>query len=281
MLNLISGRHASLVAAFVGLVALAPTAHAGRGGSAGLIKDAIRSGSSDAIIAEVERAEFLTCPGCVEPLMELLDSDRYELREVAAWWFARRPVIAASLTTTALADLRGSDSIAARNAADMLGAFRRADVVPALAVAAGNRALSAEARTAAVRALGLIGSREGQAALTGALSDPDASVRWAAVDAWPAIRGQVGAAPVVARLGDSDGAVRARAAAVVGRLHEVTGRAALETALAGDASPEVRRNAAWALGQLGDPAARPALTAATLDASGLVRRTAAAALARL
>ena len=90
-----------------------------------------------------------------------------------------------------------------------------------------------------------------------------------------------GAAPVVARLADSDASVRVRAAAVVGSLHERTGLAALETALAGDANPEVRRNAAWALGELGDAGARPALTAALTDGSGLVRKTAQAALSRL
>ena len=88
-----------LAAAIAGVLALgAGTAQAGRGGSAARINDAIASGSADAIIAEVERAERLTCPACVEPLMELLESPRYELREVAAWWFARRPVIKAQLS---------------------------------------------------------------------------------------------------------------------------------------------------------------------------------------
>lgn len=271
-----------LAAAIAGTLTLASgTATAGRGGSAARIKDAIRSGSVDAIVAEVERAERLTCPGCVEPLMEALDDSRYEVREVAAWWFARRPVIKAGLTAQAITALGQTDAIAARNAADMLGAFRHPQAVPALAAAVANRALSAEARAAAARALGLIGDRGAAAGLTTALADPDASVRWAAVDAWAQIRGQAGAAPVVARLTDGDAGVRARAAAVVGTLHEATGRAALETAVTSDADPEVRRNAAWALGELGDAASRPALTAATSDSSGLVRRTAQAALGRL
>jgi len=271
-----------LAAAIAGTLTLASgTATAGRGGSAARIKDAIRSGSVDAIVAEVERAERLTCPGCVEPLMEALDDSRYEVREVAAWWFARRPVIKAALTAEAITALGQTDAIAARNAADMLGAFRHPQAVPALAAAVANRALSAEARAAAARALGLIGDRGAAAGLTTALADPDASVRWAAVDAWAQIRGQAGAAPVVARLADGDAGVRARAAAVVGTLHEATGRAALETAVTGDADPEVRRNAAWALGELGDGASRAALTAATTDSSGLVRRTAQAALGRL
>ncbi len=271
-----------LTAAIAGFLALAPAvAQAGRGGSARRIEDAIRSGSADAIIAEVERAERLTCPACVEPLMELLDSDRYELREVAAWWFARRPAIKTALTATALTTLRGTDSLAARNAADLMGGFRHPQAVPALVVAARNPALSAEARMAAVRALGLIGHRDGAAAITGALTDPDATVRWAAIDAWAQIRGQVGAARVVARLTDADPQVRERAAAVIGAAREPSARAGLEAALASDASALVRRNAAWALGELGDAAARPALTAATTDPSGLVRRTATIALGRL
>ncbi|HVV81547.1 MAG TPA: HEAT repeat domain-containing protein [Kofleriaceae bacterium] len=271
-----------LAAAIAGILTVAGgTAHAGRGGSAERIKDAMQSGSVDAIVAEVERAERLTCPGCVEPLMEALEDNRYEVREVAAWWFARRPVIKAQLTTQGLAALHGSDSIAARNAADMLGAFRHPQAVPALNVAVTNQALSAEARAAAAKALGLIGHLDGNAGLTAALADPDATVRWAAIDAWSLIRGQVGAAPVVARITDTDASVRARAAAVVGTMHEAGALTALEAAVTGDADPEVRRNAAWALGELGDPAARPALTAATTDRSGLVRKTAQASLARL
>ena len=274
-----------LAAAIAGTLALGTLgtgpAHAGRGGSAGRIKDAIRTGSVDAIIAEVERAERLTCPGCVEPLMELLESDRYELREAAAWWFARRPVIKARLSEDSVTALRGADSTAARNAADILGTFRHPQAVPALNTAIANRALSGAARAAAARALGLIGHRDGTAGLTAALGDPDAGVRWAAIDAWPLIRGQVGAAPIAARLADGDASVRARAAAVVGKRREPTARGAHEAAVTADTDPEVRRNAAWALGELGDAASRPALTAALTDRSGLVRRTAQAALAGL
>ena len=136
-----------LAAAITGALAFgAGSADAGRGGSAGRIKDAISSGSVDAIIAEIERAERLTCPACVEPLMDLLDDERYVVREVAAWWFARRPVIRAGLTTSAIAALGGTDTTAARNAADMLGSFRHPQAVPALATAVANRALGAEAR---------------------------------------------------------------------------------------------------------------------------------------
>src|SRR5687768_13321294 len=92
-----------LAAAIVGVLAFGGTASAGRGGSASRIKDAMNSGSVDAIVAEVERAERLTCPACVDPLMEMLDDERYAVREVAAWWFAKRPVLKAQLTTDAIA----------------------------------------------------------------------------------------------------------------------------------------------------------------------------------
>ncbi|HVK73842.1 MAG TPA: HEAT repeat domain-containing protein [Kofleriaceae bacterium] len=270
-----------LAAAVVGLLTFTSTAHAGRGGSAARIQNAVQTGSVDAIIAELERSERLICDACTPSVLDLLDHERYELREAAAWWIARRPALKAQLTERSLADLAGGDARLARNAADVLGTFRHPQAIDALAAAATRTSLGAEARMAAVRALGTIGHLRAKAALTAAMGDADATVRLAAVDAWAKLRHQDGAAPAVALIGDGDAAVRARAAAVVGRYREAGGRAALEAALTGDADPNVRRNAAWALGQLGDAASRPALTAATADASSLVRATAKAALAGL
>ena len=107
-------------------------AHAGRGGSAARIRNAVQSGSVDAIIAEVERTERLPCGGCVEVVTDLLDHDRYEVREVAAWWFAKRPALAEDIEVRSYDDLRGSDARLVRNAADFLGTRRRKDAVPAL-----------------------------------------------------------------------------------------------------------------------------------------------------
>ncbi len=271
-----------LAAAVVGLLTFAGgTAEAGRGGSASRIQNAVATGSVDAIIAELERAERLTCDACTPTVLDLLDHDRYELREAAAWWIARRPVLKNQLHARSVADLAGSDSRLARNAADILGTFRHPQAIGALAAAATRTDLAPEARMAAVRALGTIGHRDANAALTAAMADGDASVRLAAATSWLQVRKQASAGAVVGLVTDADATVRAKAAGVIGELRDGSGRLALEAALAGDADPNVRRNAAWALGRIKDAASRAALTAATTDPSPLVRQTARAALAGL
>jgi HEAT repeat protein len=276
-------RIASVVAAGIAAIALglASPAHAGRGGSSGRIADAVATGSVDAIIAEVERAERLTCDSCTPIVMDLLDDDRYEVREVAAWWFARRAALRVELGARATIDLTGADSRLARNAADLLGAFMHPQAITSLAAAAVRTDLSPEARVAAVRALGMIGHQRGRAGVAAAMSDADAGVRLAAITAFGKLRKQTDAAPVVALVRDGDATVRAAAAGVVGGLRDAGGRANLEIVVVGDADSNVRRNAAWALGQIGDPASRAALTTATTDTSSLVRSTAKAALLAL
>ena len=269
---------AALAIAFTG--ASAGLAEAGRGGGVERMRHAVASGSTDAIIAEVERAERLVCLECVPVVMDLLDDDRYEIREVAAWWFAKRPALAAELRQRSLTDLQGKDARLVRNAADFLGTLGRPDAIAALAAVSRNAQLAAEARQHAVRALGSIGHHDGNTAIAAAMSDADAAVRLEALDAWASILGQRSAAPVVACIADGDARIRARAAAVAGELREASARQALEGALT-DVDPSVRRNAAWALGQIGDAASRGALEAAARDASPLVRRTAAAAIHQL
>jgi HEAT repeat protein len=259
----------------------AGTAHAGRGGSAARIRNAIATGSSDAIIAEIERAERLVCSACVEPVEGLLDDERYEVREVAAWWMARRPMLKVELTERSITDLAGSDAKHVRNAADILGTFRHPQAIPALNAAAARSDLTVEARVHIVKALGTIGDASGNAGIEVGLADQDATVRSAAIDAWLAIRHQQGAAPLVPLIGDSDAGVRARAAAVAGSMREASARAALETRLSSDPDPMVRRNAAWSLGRLGDAASRSALQAASRDPSSLVRNTAKVSLSLL
>ena len=270
-----------VVAGALALVGVTGTADAGRGGSAERITNAKATGSVDAIIAEVERAERLTCDRCVPVVMDLLDDDRYEVREVAGWWFARRAKLKVELTARATADLAGSDSRLARNGADLLGAFMHPGAVSALTAAAGRTSLTAEARLAAVRALGMIGHPAGRAGVVTGLTDADAGVRLTALDAWPRLRDVSDAAPVVALLTDADARVRAAAAGVIGGERDASGRAGLEAVLASDADANARRNPAWALGQIGDAASRAALTAATTDPSPLVRSTAKAALVAL
>jgi HEAT repeat protein len=264
------------------IVALAAgTADAGRGGSGGRIRNAVQSGSVDAIIAEIERTERLVCGDCIDIVTDLLDHDRYEVREVAAWWFAKRPALAADMKARSLADLRDADARVVRNAADFLGTLRHRDAVSALGAAAARPDLAPEARRHVVRALGTIAHASANPALTAAMRDSDATVRWAALEGWLAVLGQRGATPAVALVSDGDAAVRAKAAAVIGNLREAGGRAALEAAVTGDSDAVVRRNAAWALGRIGDRASRAALEAASSDASPLVRTTARAALQSL
>lgn len=272
-----------VLATAAALLGTANVAEAGRGGSHARIQNAIRTGSSAALIAEIERAERLVCgSACIETMMSLLEDSRYEVREAAGWWFARRPAQRAELRERALVDLQGADATAARNAADMLGAFRDATSLPALEAAALRQDLAPEARQHAVRAIGLIRAIDSNPTLATAMRDSSAAVRLEAVNAWYLIIGQTGAEPVIALLDDADVEVRRKAAAVAGALREAGARAALEQRLASDEDALVRRHAAWALGEVGDGAARPALEAAQAnDASTLVRGTARAALRQL
>ncbi len=268
-------------AASLVMVATPNLAEAGRGGSTSRIKNAIAGGSVHAIIAELERAERLVCGACIEPVMALLDDSRYRVREVAAWWFARRAAHKTELTQRSFGYLVGSDSIMVRNAADILGTFRHPVAVPALTTALARTDISAEARAHIAKALGTIGHRDANPALTSAMSSSDVQVRLEAVRAWLEIRRQANAAPVVALVNDSDMQVRRKAAAVIGSLRDASGRTALETQLANDTDPVVRRNAAWALGRIGSEASRTVLQNAVNDVSGLVRRTAKQALRKL
>ena len=269
------------IIATVALLALSTPAVAGKGGSASKISSAIQSGSVDAIIAEIERAESLVCGECIQLVTNLTDHERYEVREVAAWWFAKRPAMAKMLAEGFVTDLESGGSRAVRNAADFLGATATYTALPKLRAAIGRTDLDAEARLALVRAVKVMGHKDGNFVLLSAFGDADARVRALAVVAWRDIRGQVSAAPLLALLSDPDATVRAEAATVVGAFADVTGRGALEKLVATDASPVVRRNAAWALGKLGQAASREVLAAAANDRSGLVRMTAKVALAAL
>ena len=257
------------------------SAFAGVGGSAGKIQAAIQSGSVDAITAEVERAEGLMCSECISLVTNLTEDSRFDVREVAAWWFAKRPALKDQLAPQFLAELASGDSIKVRNAANFLGHTVTYEALPTFRAAIHRTNLSAEAKLAMVEAIAFMGHRDGNPVLVTAMADADATVRAAAVRAWRDILGQLDATPVVGLLGDSDPRVRAEAATVVGGLGAVAGRAQLEQLVVGDADPIVRRNAAWALGKIGDPASRAVLAQASLDKSGLVKLVAKAALASL
>ena len=278
-------RHRSLLVLalmLVAAVAVPRVAHAGRGSSYGQIMSAIRTGNADVIISELERAERLPCGACIEPVMALLDSEDYRVREVAAWWFARRPAQKTELIDVATARLYADDPVLARNGADILGTFRMRAALPALAFAAARTDLAPEARVAAIRAIGTISHPDGFPALVKAMTDGDATVRAEAIRSYRVMRGSPDGAPLTALLAATNVDVRREAAAAVGHFKNVGARAPLEAILAGDADELTRRNAAWSLGELGLAASRATLEqAAAQDASSLVRSVAKASMRKL
>jgi hypothetical protein len=274
------------VVAFLGIsLAAAGTAVAGRGSSPQAVQRAIASGSPDAIKSELERAEHLVCVSCVDMVMPLLDNNNQGIRQVAAWWIARRGV-ARNVRVEMLNRLGQPDSVAARNAADVLGELHYVSSVPALSAALSNPVFSSEARAHMAAALGRISRPEVVAPLTTALGTNDGVVQVAAMQALQSIAGLRDGSAVVPLLGngDADVDVRAEAATTLGMFHDASAASALVTALQSDASPIVRKRAAWALGEIraNTAVAGPALqNAAANDASPFVRSLAAAALTRL
>lgn len=258
------------------LTAAASTAWAGKGGSAGQLRSAVASTSVDAIIAEIERTEALICSDCLEIMTSLVDHSRYEVREAAGWWFAKRPVLKQMMIEQMAADLGAGGGISARNAADFLGAVRAYDQLGVLS-AAYDRGVATETRFAIIRAAGVMASRSGSALIAKGFTDPDPGVRALAVSSWRNLRGQTDAALVVALLSDGDAGVRAQAASTVGGYKDASGRVKLEAMVVNDPDAVVRRNAAWALGEIGQRASFAALDAAANDASPLVRGVARAA----
>jgi len=259
----------------------ASTANAGKGGSAAAIKTAVASGSQDSIIAEVERTEGLMCQECIDSVTALTEDSRYPVREVAAWWFGKRPQLAALMTAQMEDDLK-LDSVHVRNAADFLGTIKEYKALPLLRTAMLNGGLNADAKLALVRAAGVMAHVGGNPILEAGMTDTDAGVRAAAIDAWRDVLHQDGNIAVIeARLGDSDAQVRAHAATVVGAKHDINARTTLEQLVVSDADPYVRRNAAYALGKLGSKDSAAALTIASGDSSGLVKNVAKAALSSL
>jgi HEAT repeat protein len=276
------------VALLAGAVAFAGArpAQAGHGSSPGAIQNAIASGSVDAIQAELERAEYLVCSGCTDMVLPLVDHLDYRVRRVAAWWLVRRAT-SQQVYLQMLNRLSQPDSTAARNAADVLGEFGFPSAVPALGAALSNPIFSGEARAAMAKALGSIDRPEATAPLVAALADTNPLVQAGAVVALRNVTGFRDPSVALPLLGAADQQVRSEAAVTVGMMGTL-GRSdasvnALVTALA-DQSPLVRRRAAWALGQVAAPAAvagAPLQTAASSDASPVVRSLAQAAIARL
>jgi HEAT repeat protein len=273
------------------LVSLASPALAGRGSSPGAIQSAIASGGVDAIQSELERAEHLVCPQCVRLVRPLLDHPDQRVRQVAAWWLGRRG-LQSDLYDTMNGRLMGSDPIAARNAADVLGSLRLRLAIQPLGALLTDEGRDPAARGAAARALGRIGDIAALAALGKALAANDASVRAAAVQSLRDLRNFQDPTLAVPLLADADEDVRVQAIYTIG---STRGRAlvsagsdntvrALAALVSGDPSARVRKKAAWALGEIGAPVglAGPALSqAAAKDSDPLVRSLAAASQGKL
>lgn len=270
-----------LAAVVFSLAAAVSPAYAGRGGSADLIKSAVASGSIDAIVAEVERSEKLMCEACLDTMIALTEHERYEVREVAAWWFAKRPGAKKIMVDQMNDDLALGGSIKVRNAADFVGRVREFASLDELKTAIVRTDIDGDAKVAIVRAVGFMAHPKGNDILKLAMTDANAPVRAAAAVAWRDILGQTNATPIVSLLSDGDARVRAEAATVVGAYGERTARATLEALVLGDPDPFVRRNAAYALGRIGSWESSAALTAATFDSSGIVRGVAKGALTAL
>jgi HEAT repeat protein len=267
--------------AAVALTLITSTAYAGKGGSNTAIVDAVKSGSQDAIIAEVERSEGLVCETCIQTVTNLTEDSRYAVREVAAWWFGKRPGLAGLMVPGFKADLANADSIHVRNAADFLGTIKEYKALPDLRAAMTRGGLTTEAKLALVRAAGVMAHVGGNPILAAGMADADATVRTAAVDAWRDVIHQVGVQPVERMLADSDATVRAHAATVVGAYRDLNALPTLEVLVVSDTDPFVRRNAAYALGKIGSTDALQALTTASTDKSPIVRNVAKAAITYL
>jgi len=276
---------------FIGLalvvgVTLPATALAGRGGSQAAIEQAAASGSESAVLAELERAEFLMCMGCIDTVLKLVDNPSAKIREAAGWWLTKRGARSV-VRTDMLARLTEQDPVAARNAADVLRGLKDIPTIPALG-ACLSHPLDEESGKAAAVAIGAIGDPSGLQALAAGLTSSLAGVRAQSVAALRELRAPVGKvtistadATLMAMFTDADAVVRTQAAYTAGHWKDRAAVTPLAQLVAGDATPQVRKAAAWALGEIGDGAARAALTGAQNDADPLVRSVASGALGRL
>lgn len=283
-MNTLNRNHLVRAAMFaVSLGALLPqVAEAGKGSSYQSIRNAISSNNRDTILAELERAEKLPCGPCIDLVVPLIDHDDVAVRDVAAWWLSKR-AIRDSVRDQMFERLQGSDSIAARNAAEVLGRFMHPDALMPLELAIHDDSLSEEARAAAATAIATIGDFRGKAVLEAAITSESAAVREASARALRGIRGNVDAVVVVELLDDEEESVVREAVLTVGALRESSGVGALSDVVRDNTlSASVRRDAAWALGKIGDGAARDVLTSVERDDSSmLVRGAARAALQSL
>jgi HEAT repeat protein len=271
-------RRLLLTLPLVAVLGVPATSIAGKGASYSSLKNAIGSKSPDSIVAEIERAEKLPCGSCIDLVMPLIDHDNGRVRDVAAWWLAKRAV-RTQVRDDMFVRLHSGDTIAARNAAEVLGRFLHPDALMALEIAIHDDSLGAEARAAATRAVGVIGHPAGKAILEGALTSSSVEVRRAAAQGLRDIRGNVDALMLVDRLQDSDPEVVEQAVLTIGAVREGAAVDNLVDLVTDPDQPaRVRKFAAWALGRAGDRGVRDVLAdVAREDADMLVRGAARSA----
>lgn len=262
--------------AVLGLALLGPaTVSAGDGASYASLQNAIASGNRDSILAEVERAEKLPCAGCVDLIVPLIDHQDPAVRDVAAWWLAKRP-LRREIRDQMYERLTRGDTKSARNAAEVLGRFGHAEALMPLEIAMHDDALGDEARAAAAKAVGTIGAYAGKAILEGAVTSESPAVRAAAAEALRGIRGNTDAVALVPLLGDANDEVVHQAALTIGVMRESAGVGTLLDLMSDLQRPAVvRKHAAWALGKIGDGAAREVLRACSEDDPDMLVRGAA------
>lgn len=240
---------------------------------------AIDDASPSGLTAMLEYGERVECLECIPKLeAKLLDSSSADVREIAAWWLRRRPFGYARAAVKMRTTLEDSDDAIKRSrAAEALGEFLDPGGVPALTHAVSDDAVP-EVRLAAVRALGRLNARAGQAALVMAFDDQEPEIRRAALDQVLRVSFFQEHDAIIGKLQDRSAEVRLRAAQIIGQKQIQAGREGLEEMLMNDDSIPARQAAAWALGRLGD--ARSVLIAAqdsereplVLDAIGIALR---------
>ena len=157
----------------------------------------------DAIIAEVERTRdvwsaanvYRRSPSCSPTI-------GYAVREVAAWWFAKRPSSQQQMAAQMVSAARGWRLDRVRNAADFLGTAKTYKALPLLrATMQRGGTLTVDAQLAIVRAADAMAHTDGNSILVAGMSDADPSVRTAAVYAWRDVLGQANVSPVEGLLG--------------------------------------------------------------------------------
>ncbi len=190
----------------------------------------------------------------------------------------------AAFEDTIICMLAHRDAAQRRQAAEELGAYRKACAVDALLLAAEDD--SPAVRSAAIRAVGWIDAKNAALPITAHLKDSDPDVRKTSAEVLGRLANPAACDTLIVSLKDSAPAVRAASAGALGWCRDSKALQPLVTALK-DNSPKVRSAAAGALGLLGQAGqaeshpAIPALISALQDKDAMVRYMSAGALGKL